>query len=134
MQTGDKMRVFASIGVLLVSFNLWADELDRGANPYQAEGLVMTPLPVRTAPPYGAFSMFVGRKVGKLRPDEKVEIIGIKRYGSFSGMNTWYQIKNVNNLTASKKQPLWVDGGTDGKEKNILVTEETQVSGDQYGN
>ena len=111
------------VAILLIGTELSADDLDRGAVPFQAEGVIVTTSPVRDAPPHGLFNLFLGKEVESTQQGTKVKIIGKKTYGGFSGTNTWYQVESVNDLEASKDRPLWIYGGIEGKKTQIKINE-----------
>jgi len=126
------MRFIGLIFVCLISVSAEAgDLLNRGAIPFKAEGTIVIISPIREAPPHGLLNLFVGQQIESTKKNTKVKIIGKKTYGGFSGTNIWYQVENVNDLTATKNSPLWIYGGVEGKTQQIIINEE---KGEQIGN
>ncbi|GLT18791.1 hypothetical protein GCM10007938_25720 [Vibrio zhanjiangensis] len=115
-----KLITFAS--ALLYSGFLYAEvKLDRDAVSLNAVGIIVSPSPIRSAPPHGLFNLFVGKEIESTVLNEQVKIIGKKTYGGFSGTNVWYQVESVNDLETSDIGPLWIYGGVEGKSDSIQV-------------
>ena len=127
------MRFAIVLVLLLYGPSVFGDELERGAIPFKADGVVVTTSPIRKAPPHGLLNLFLGKEVESTIQGSTVKIIGKKTYGGFSGVNVWYQLEAANELTATIVQPLWVYGGIEG-DLPLIKIQNQSINGGSYGN
>lgn len=105
------MKLLTFVIILLFSTLINAQQLDKGAYPFNAIGKVTEELPIRKAPPHGFLNLFLGKKIKTLNKDTEVEIIGIKMYGGFKGTHIWYQLINTDASENENVAPWWIYAG-----------------------